>query len=203
MKVVFLDSGGVLFNNILEETRFLGLIADRYDLDQLELANQVHRVAPLYESGQFHVHQILRGVVGPDLNLNWIDGLYLDCLRSHSANIAAVRELRRSHPDVRIFLTNNEAAHWDELKNEEFGHFQLVDDLLSSWRVGHVKPSPGYFAELRRVCPVPAEALLVDDRRSVLDVGARLGMRTLQVRGEGELTRTLPMALDEQGVEAS
>ncbi|PWW60366.1 HAD family hydrolase [Actinokineospora spheciospongiae] len=203
LKVVFMDAGGVLFNNVLEETPFLASIADRYGLEERQFTRQVHVNAPLYESGRYHVHDVFRRIVGSDLNAKWLDELYLECVEPHRPNLAVVRQLRDSHPGVRIILTNNESAHWDELKNAEFGHYRLFDRLLSSWRVRQVKPSEDYFAELCRACPATESALLVDDRRAVLRVGARLGMRVLHVHSPEVLAQRLAVELDRPRSEAS
>ncbi|MFI0260619.1 HAD family hydrolase [Streptomyces sp. NPDC017056] len=190
IRALFVDAGGVLYNNINEETEFLVQVADRYGLDREELERSVYDVAPLYEGGVKHVHQVFQRLVNPGrwtrkgkrLDTRWLDGAYLASVRAYRENFRALQEVRRDDPRLTVVLTNNEAEHWDRLKDEAFRHFRMFDTLCSSWHIRQVKPSRAYFAEAMRRIGVPAaETLLIDDRAAVLRVGAALGMRTLHV----------------------
>ncbi|MFD0352336.1 HAD family hydrolase [Streptomyces sp. NPDC127110] len=190
IRTLFVDAGGVLYNNVNEETDFLDRVAGRYGVDRGELARRVEASAPRYESGASHVHRVIARLVaggsgpaaGTPAEGRWMDRAYLDSVRPHPDSFRVLRELRERHPEVRLVLTNNEAEHWDRLKDEAYGHFALFDTLCSSWRTGRVKPAPSFFTEALQACrATAAETLLVDDRTTVLRVGTGLGMHTLHV----------------------
>ncbi|MEE1931233.1 HAD-IA family hydrolase [Streptomyces sp. TRM 70351] len=204
IRALFVDAGGVLYNNINEETDFLDRVADRYGVDRAELARRVEASAPRYESGTRHVHQVLRSLVadgagppaGTPEEARWLDRAYLDSVRAHRDNFRALRRLRQERPGLTTVLTNNEAEHWDRMKDAAYGHFALFDALYSSWRVGRVKPALSFFTEALRGCRVAAaETLLVDDRVTVLRVGAELGMHTLHVSTPEVLAERLGPAI--------
>ncbi|BAG22749.1 putative aminosugar-converting enzyme [Streptomyces griseus subsp. griseus NBRC 13350] len=190
IRTLFVDAGGVLYNNINEETDFLDRVADRYGVDRAAFARSVQAAAPGYESGERHVHQVLAGLgangrrppVLTPAEARWLDGAYLDSVRAYGESFRVLRELRAERPEMELVLTNNEAEQWDRLKDEAHGHFALFDTVCSSWRTGRVKPALSFFTEaLRRCRATAAETLLIDDRVPVLRVGAGLGMLTLHV----------------------
>ncbi|MGW7695132.1 HAD family hydrolase [Streptomyces asiaticus] len=189
IRTLFVDAGGVLYNNINEETDFLARVADRYGLDREELARRATASARVYEAGRKHVHHVFQQLLGvrsrPDgrtLDTAWLDRTYMDSVRSYAGNFAALREIREERPDLTMVLTNNEGEHWDRLKDQRYGHFAMFDVLCSSWRIHRVKPARSFFAKaLRRCRAVAEETLLVDDRGPVLRAGAALGLHTLHV----------------------
>ncbi|WP_055523247.1 HAD family hydrolase [Streptomyces graminilatus] len=189
IRTLFVDAGGVLFNNINEETEFLARVAEHHGVDRAELTWRAMEAARVYESGRQHVHQVFRRILGGRswtgrgiLDPRWLDRTYMDCVRAYDDNARVLRELREERPDLTMVLTNNEAEHWDRLKDEEYGHLDMFDVLCSSWRVHRVKPAPAFFAAALSLCRASAgETLLVDDRLPVLRAGASLGMRVLHV----------------------
>ncbi|WP_405842088.1 HAD family hydrolase [Streptomyces platensis] len=190
IRTLFVDAGGVLYNNLNEETDFLQHVADKYGMHRAEFTRSVQESAPLYESGAEHVHQVFQRLVadghglpsGGRVDVQWLDRAYLDSVRAYEDNFRALRELREGRPDLTLVLTNNEAEHWDRLKDEAFGHFAMFDALCSSWRIRRVKPARSFFVEALRGCRATAAAtLVIDDRRTVLRAASALGMPTLHV----------------------
>lgn len=196
---LLIDAGGVLFNNITEETSFVGDIARRYAVDEHRLIRAVQASAPLYESGVCHVHDVLRSLLeeaGSPLagafDEAWVDRLYADRVRSYDHNGAELAAVARDHPELALVLANNEAEHWDHIKNERHHHYGLFSHLCSSWRVGQVKPSAAYFAAALARCGVePHQALMVDDRVSVVTAARDLGMHTLHISSPAVLRTRL------------
>ncbi len=187
---LLVDAGGVLFNNIIEETRFVGDLARRYAADPDRLLAQLKGSAYQYESGDDHVHAVLRDTLtsagaarAHEFDADWADRLYLANVHCYDDNVAALAEVVRSHPGLTVVLANNEAKHWDELKNSRFGHYKHFHRLCSSWRMGQVKPSAEYFATVLDHCETHAqESLMIDDRAEVIDIARELGMSVLHIR---------------------
>ncbi|MFI1104074.1 HAD-IA family hydrolase [Streptomyces melanogenes] len=197
IRALLVDAGGVMFNNINEETSFVRDIARRYAVDESRLLGAVRSSAHAYESGACHAHDVLRGLLeeagsplADTFDGEWVDRLYAANLRCYSANVVELAEVARARPELTLVLANNEAEHWDHLKNQRHDHYRLFDHLCSSWRVGQVKPSAEYFAAtLDRCGAEPREALMVDDRTAVIAAARDLGMHTLHVSSP-EVLRT-------------
>ncbi|MEU5271610.1 HAD family hydrolase [Streptomyces hygroscopicus] len=199
INALLVDAGGVLFNNVAEETSFVPAIARRYAVDERRLLAGLLASAHVYERGAGHVHEVLRALLdeagSPRTDAfdgDWVDRLYADSVRCYDANVAELAEVRRAHPELTVVLANNEAEHWDHLKNARYGHYRLFGRLCSSWRVGQVKPSAEYFAAtLDRCRTEPREALMVDDRAAVIAAARDLGMRTLHISSPAVLRARL------------
>lgn len=189
IQALLADAGGVLFNNITEETSFIRKVAHRHAADAKRLMRGVLSSAHLYESGAVHVHDVLRELLteagspsADAFDRDWVDHTYLDSVRCYRTNLTALAEVAHEFPELTLVLANNEAEHWDHLKNTRHDHYRLFHHLCSSWRVGQVKPSAEYFAETLGRCGIePHEALMIDDRQTVLAAARGLGMRTLFV----------------------
>ncbi|MFB8235461.1 HAD family hydrolase [Kitasatospora purpeofusca] len=192
---VLIDAGGVLFNNISEETDFLDRLARRYGADPALLPAALDERDAAYEVGRAHVHDVLRDALvaagaPADLTVepDWLDAQYLDCLVAHAPAFTMLAELREHRPDLRLVLANNEAAHWDRVKDGRHGHLGLVDVIASSWQVGRVKPSAEFFAAVSRSCGHPLDrSLLIDDNPEVLAAAERLGLHVLHAASPAAL----------------
>ncbi|OAR23502.1 hypothetical protein A8W25_28825 [Streptomyces sp. ERV7] len=197
IRVLLVDAGGILFNNINEETSFIPDIARRYAVDESRLLAAVLSSAHAYESGASHAYDVLRGLLeeagspfADTFDGEWVDRLYATHVRCYRSNAVELAEVARAHPELTLVLANNEAEHWDHLKNRHHDHYRLFDHLCSSWRVGQVKPSAEYFAETLARCGAdPRETLMIDDRTTVIAAARDLGMRTLHVSSP-EVLRT-------------
>ncbi|WP_094730823.1 MULTISPECIES: HAD family hydrolase [unclassified Rhodococcus (in: high G+C Gram-positive bacteria)] len=196
---VLVDAGGVLFNNINEETDFLDRIAHRYGANPDGLASHVRLFQRDYESDDRHVHDVLSEGLrnsGSQFNDNidwtWVDELYLASVVPQRAVFEAILRCRSENSDIKFALVNNEAAHWDRLKNQTFRHFDLFDFACSSWLLGLVKPDLNYFDRVLSMCEADAkQCLLVDDRRDVVAAAARLGIRTFRVDSPSQIRHAL------------
>ncbi|MCK7624503.1 HAD family hydrolase [Streptomyces sp. RS10V-4] len=194
---ILMDAGGVLFNNVTEETDFLDRLASHHGADTDRLRNEIDARDAAYETGRAHVHDVLRealAAAGADAapDARWLDDLYGDCVAAHPGAFTAIDAIRRHRPDVQLVLTNNEAAHWDRVKDDRYGHLGRFDVVASSWRVGEVKPTREFFEAVARRCGRPLDnAVLLDDNPDVLAEAARQGLRTLHV----DAPRTLPEAV--------
>ncbi|WP_445397668.1 HAD family hydrolase [Streptomyces sp. LE64] len=204
IRVLLVDAGGILFNNINEETSFLPDIARRYAVDESRLLAAVLSSAHAYESGACDAHDVLRGLleeagspVVESYDDEWVDRLYASHVRCYGSNVVALNEVSRDRPELTLVLANNEAEQWDHLKDRHHGHYELFDHLCSSWRVGQVKPSAEYFAEALGRCGAdPHEALMVDDRATVVAAARNLGMPTLHITSPEELRTRLRSTIE-------
>ncbi|AJC52644.1 HAD family hydrolase [Streptomyces sp. 769] len=196
---ILMDAGGVLFNNVTEETDFLDRLAARHGADTHRLRREIDARDAAYETGRAHVHDVLRDALAAAgapadvaVDAQWLDDLYGDCLAVHPEAFTAIDAIRRHRPDVLLVLTNNEAAHWDRVKDDRYGHLGRFDVIASSWQGREVKPTREFFAAVARRCSQPLDgAVLLDDNPDVLTEAGRQGLRTLHV----ESPSTLPEAV--------
>ncbi|MFI1885955.1 HAD family hydrolase [Streptomyces jumonjinensis] len=193
---ILMDAGGVLFNNVTEETDFLDRLAARHGADPNRLRREIDARDAVYETGHAHVHDVLCDALaaagapaGIAVDAPWLDDLYRDCLAAHPEAFIAIDSIRQYRPDVLLVLTNNEAAHWDRVKDDQYGHLGRFDVIASSWQVGKVKPTKEFFEAVAHRCGRSLDnAVLLDDNPGVLAKARRYGLRALHI----ESPNTLP-----------
>ena len=194
IKALLVDGGGVLFNNVTEESPFFPRLGSRYGVSPADLRAAYAASEPEFETGRTTASLTLREILtrlGGDLDESWAEELrqlYLSCVRPNGDVVAWLRR-RPRNGGVRVFLANNEARDWDEAKREAFRHLELFDDAFPSWEVGHVKPEPEFFAAI--LSPhglAPHEALVVDDNASCVGAAVALGLQAVLFDG----ARSLP-----------
>ncbi|MFD7101551.1 HAD family hydrolase [Streptomyces celluloflavus] len=201
---ILMDAGGVLFNNVTEETDFLDRLAARHGADTQRLRGEIDARDAAYETGRAHVHDVLRDALaaagapaGVAVDARWLDDLYRDCLAVHPGAFTAIDGIRRHRPDILLVLTNNEAAHWDRVKDDRYGHLGRFDVVASSWQVGEVKPTGEFFEAVARRCGRPLDdAVLLDDNPDVLAEARHHGLRTLHVESPATLPEAVARLLD-------
>lgn len=196
-RAVLIDAGGVLFNNISEDSPFLARLAQRHGVGADELFQAIEAADHRFETDERHVHDVLAECLrslgnSTLLDRDALDQLYISCVRAAPVAFGAVRELRARHPELVLALANNEAKHWDDLKHARFGHFDLFDVLASSWRMGAVKPSTTFLSRAGAACGCRLEDVtLVDDNLEVIEAARQAGVRALHVATPDELPLVL------------
>ncbi|ONK15806.1 HAD-IA family hydrolase [Streptomyces sp. MP131-18] len=199
-RLVLLDAGGVLFNNISEDSPFFALLARRFAVDEQALRHHYESQDHAFEIGTITgVEAVigalaLLGVADGHAHTAEIRGLYADSVRPNAPLLDFLRQRRaRGRPDgCHLTLANNEAQDWDLLKHRATRHLSLCDSLSSSWLLGLAKPDPAYFRavpELLRFAP--SRSLLVDDNPLCLAAAAGTGMATVRYSGTRELIQLL------------
>lgn len=156
---VWLDAGGVLFANVIEETPFLAALAARWGVDPDELAHNYTAAQPLLEVGRLGLDELWRDAGGP-----LADAIeeYRRCLRPSAAawQLAAwVRSL-----GLPLVLANNEVREWDEVRERDFPSRPPFDHKLTSSAFGAAKPDGRFYAAcLELAGSRPERTLYFDD----------------------------------------
>ncbi|MCT1549635.1 HAD family hydrolase [Brevibacterium casei] len=184
----------MLFNNVIEESNFISLVASRYGINSVDLLAGLDKYDAEYETGQCDVVYVLAEVVSlhapqaRDLvlaDVEWLEYAYSISVIPRREAFAGVRSLRLRKPQVNLVLANNEAKRWDDVKNRRFGHFALFDELASSWRIGYVKPSQEYITAVASAFGTTISRLiLIDDNPAVLSAAADQGLAGVAVIGQ-------------------
>jgi putative hydrolase of the HAD superfamily len=182
-RVLLVDAGGVLFNNVIEDSTFIAGVARAFAVDAAALRRRYEAADERFETDSIGVDEVLRrclldlGVAacGPG-ELRAIDQLYLESVVLNEGLFSILRDVRAT--GLRLVLANNEAKRWDELKHLAFQHLALFDVVASSWRVGAVKPAAAYFARLDALLhPIPRSRWrLLDDNPANLAAARAAGI---------------------------
>lgn len=201
-KALLVDAGGVLYTNVSEESEFFSGLANQCRADEARLRDYMETHDAEYETGNRHVHDVIFDALAasnassmptPD----WLDQFYLSCAERYVVAFDALRQLRADRPGILLVLANNEAEHWDRLKDGRHGHLALFDVIGSSWHVGSVKPSAAYFERVLAACGCAVdEVLFVDDNPAVVDAARRIGVRSILLLKPGELGSVLTHVVD-------
>lgn len=92
-----------------------------------------------------------------------------------SGVLELISELRAT--GLRVALATNQQQHRARYMTAELGYLDRFDHLLYSCRLGHAKPTPGYFVAALDVLGVPAHRVLfVDDHPENVDAARRCGL---------------------------
>ncbi|QKW48229.1 HAD family hydrolase [Streptomyces buecherae] len=204
---LLVDAGGILFNNVTEESGFLAELAARYGADAGRLHREIDLRDAAYETNARSVFDVLAdalaaaGAPGPPvLDREHVTALYMAGVRAYRPVFDALARIRADHPGLVLGLANNEAEAWDRAKDRAFGHFQYFDVLASSWKLGAVKPSHTYLERLVDACGCrAAEAVFVDDTPEVVAAAAEFGLSVVHVRDPASFATAVPAALHTLG----
>lgn len=180
---LLIDAGGVLFNNVTEDSTFIADAAACLDLDPATMLAAYTSGEGEFEVGRRPVREVIdRGLRArgrlPMGDARWpvVERLYLEAVRP---NRPLLRLLAEYDGPATLVLANNEAEHWDRLKDRAFGHWGPFSRLACSWRLGACKPTVEYFDAVGRLLePAPAHRWhLLDDHPEVVAAARRYGLR--------------------------
>jgi putative hydrolase of the HAD superfamily len=182
-KFLLVDSGGVLFRNVTEETPFIRIVASTYDVPEAALLKLYESMDSEFECGKKFGAQVLMEAVNR-LNplrrpeVGELMEIYSSCVVPHEEALGFFSEWPREATGVGLILANNEAPDWDCIKNKMVTHLGIFEHICSSWILGHVKPSGPYFDALLAKCGATAEeVLIIDDSEECVDAARELGMQ--------------------------
>ena len=183
-EAVLIDSGGILFNNVIENSTFIADAADVFNVDSDALRSRYVASDSIFERAEQGVHEVLikcvyelAGRWPSDCSLSQVDQLYIARTIADECIFAALRSVRSA--GQKLVLANNEAEHWDKLKNDAYGHLGLFDVIGSSWHLAAQKPEPAYFARLDEVLwPIGRKDWhLIDDNPLIVAAAQAEGIR--------------------------
>jgi len=191
MKEILIDAGGILFNNVLEETQYLHEVSAACGVEIVTLRNELKQRDWIYETGSKSSLDVIREIAldnGANYLLTPTEHLqlYLAHVSKYSWGFKRICALR-ANPKIRLILANNEARDWDAAKNDVFAHFALFSVLCSSWAMGAVKPHADWLDRLENELGRPRTALLlIDDSEENVRMAKKAGVIAYCVRNEVE-----------------
>jgi len=176
---VWLDVGGVLFRNVVENTPFLRDLADAWRLPHADVRAQYTEAQEGgLEVGHGRLAELwakLRGGGGEMGDSSMAAALYLRNLRPDRDAWTLARAVGRRYP---LYLTNNEIAEWDYVREHAYPSATIARGKVSSFQIGVAKPCVRFFQEcLGRLQVEAREVIYFDDDAECVAVAATLGIR--------------------------
>lgn len=198
IRACLLDSGGILFANVTEDTPFFAEIGRLYSVDgNLVRAAYEDRDAE-FECGACTATEVLidaLGLVGVPrrhVSVARLHDLYNECIVPYTEVFRVLEERPRRDGGLRVALANNEARDWEAIKHSRFGHLALFDAVASSWALGLIKPTAEYFqAALEVVRASAAETVFIDDNELCIIAASDAGIPTVHYEGVEALVAVL------------
>jgi putative hydrolase of the HAD superfamily len=93
----------------------------------------------------------------------------------HAPVLEVVGELRAS--GVRCYLASNQHAHRAGYMQDQLGYDEVFDDQFYSCRLGALKSSPAFFAQvLDAIGLPPEEVLFIDDTEEYVETAREVGL---------------------------
>ena len=190
---IFWDVGGVLLSNAWDHSERTAALA-HFQLDQEEFHSRHEMVVSSFERGKISLDEYLDRTI---------------FYRQRSFSRAEFRDfmfsLSQPQPEVLAFARalaasgkyfmgtiNNESRELNLYRIEKFGLRGIFRLFVSSCFVGLRKPESGIYRLAIDMTQIkPEECCFIDDRALNLECAAALGMKTIQMRGLGNLREGL------------
>lgn len=170
IKAIVFDCFGVLTSDTWQT--FLDNLPPTADADK---AREVHRA---YNSGQISKDECSKQIeLATGRQFTEVEDQSSE-IEKNQALLSYISELRQRH--YKIGLLSNASSNW---VREEFltpDEQALFDDFVLSYELGLVKPEARLFAvTAERLGVKPAEAVLVDDKKSFCEEAQKSGMKAV------------------------
>ena len=117
---------------------------------------------------------------------NWIDSIGT----SYTGTVKIMKQLKQAgYP---IYGLSNWSAETFPYAREKYDFFDLLDDMVISGEVGHIKPDPEIFQILLEKIRRPAqECLFIDDSLSNINQAQKMGFATIHFQSPEQLATVL------------
>jgi len=113
---------------------------------------------------------------------NWRDSIGT----SYTGTVKLLKELKQGgYP---VYGLSNWSAETFPYARQKYDFFDLLDDMVISGHVGHIKPDPEIFQILLEKIGRPAEeCLFIDDSPTNIDQAEKLGFQTIHFQSSEQL----------------
>jgi 2-haloacid dehalogenase len=117
---------------------------------------------------------------------NWRDSIGT----SYTGTVKLLQELKQAgYP---VYGLSNWSAETFPYARQKYDFFELLDDMVISGHVGHIKPDPEIFQILLEKIGRPAEeCLFIDDSPTNIDQARKMGFQTIHFQSSEQLETEL------------
>jgi putative hydrolase of the HAD superfamily len=188
---LFWDVGGVLLTNAWDHDE-RALAFERFHLDKTDFETRHQAVVVEFEQGKVSLDEYLGQTVFHQPRAFTREDFKAYML-SLSKPKPEVLELAHALANRYLMATiNNESRELNEYRIRQCGLLQIFDLFVSSCYVGLRKPDEKiYRLALDLIQKSPEECCFIDDRPANIEAAAKVGMRTVLMRGLGPLKEGL------------
>jgi len=190
---IFWDVGGVLLGNAWDHSERTAALA-HFQLDQEEFHSRHEMVVSSFERGKISLDEYLDSAIFYRQR-SFSRAEFRDFMFSLTQPKAEVLDFARAlAASGKYFMgtINNESRELNLYRIEKFGLRGIFRLFVSSCFVGLRKPESGIYRLAIDMTQIkPEECCFIDDRALNLECAAALGMKTIQMRGLGNLREGL------------
>ena len=185
IRAIFWDVGGVLLTNAWDHTQRASAL-EHFSLDEKEFHDRHEMVVSSFERGKITLDEYLdRTVFYRERSFSRDE--FREYMVSLSQPFPEVLEFAQALTDSgRYFMgtINNESRELNLYRIEKYGMRKIFRVFVSSCFVGLRKPERDIYRMALELTQFPAEeCCFIDDRALNLECAAKLGMRTIEMKG--------------------
>jgi putative hydrolase of the HAD superfamily len=193
IRAIFWDVGGVLLTNAWDHTQRSAAL-EQFHLDEEEFHDRHEMVVSSFERGKITLDEYLDRTVfyrpRPFAREQFRDFMF-----SLSQPLPGVLEFAQALSDSGKYFMgtiNNESRELNAYRIEKFGMRKIFRVFVSSCFVGLRKPERDIYRLALETTQFPGEeCCFIDDRALNLECAAKLGMKTIEMKGVEQLRADL------------
>lgn len=193
IRAIFWDVGGVLLTNAWDHTQRSAAL-EHFHLDEEEFHDRHEMVVSSFERGKITLDEYLDRTVFYRPRPFARDE-FRDFMFSLSQALPGVLEFALTLGDSGKYFMgtiNNESRELNAYRIEKFGLRKIFRVFVSSCFVGLRKPERDIYRLALEMTQFPGEACcFIDDRALNLECAAKLGMKTIEMKGVEQLRADL------------
>ena len=193
IRAIFWDVGGVLLTNAWDHTQRSAAL-EHFHLDEEEFHDRHEMVVSSFERGKITLEEYLDRTVFYRPRPFARDE-FRDFMFSLSQALPGVLEFALALSDSGKYFMgtiNNESRELNAYRIEKFGLRKIFRVFVSSCFVGLRKPERDIYRLALETTQFPGEeCCFIDDRALNLECAAKLGMKTIEMKGVAQLRTDL------------
>jgi putative hydrolase of the HAD superfamily len=193
IQAIFWDVGGVLLTNAWDRTQRMAAL-EHFHLDEEEFHDRHEMVVSSFERGKISLDEYLDRTVfyrtRPFTREAFTDFMFL--LSQPMPEVLDFAQLLARSGKYFMGTINNESRELNLYRIEKYGLRKIFRLFVSSCFVGLRKPERDIYRLALETTQIPAGACcFIDDRSLNLEIAAKLGMQTIEMRTVKQLRSDL------------
>lgn len=197
IKGLFLDIGGVLLTNGWGTDARKGA-AEKFNIDYKEMDDRHRLTFDTYETGKMSLESYLNEIVfykPRSFTMEQFIQYMYSVTQPYPEMIRLMKETKEKH-QLKVAVVSNEGRVITEYRLANFGLKDFVDFFVVSCFVHFRKPDLDiYHVALDIAQMKPEEVIYIDDRPLFVEVGSRLGLKSIQHKTYQETKQALETLL--------
>ena len=193
IQAIFWDVGGVLLTNAWDRTQRMAAL-EKFHLDEEEFHDRHEMVVSSFERGKISLDEYLDRTVfyrtRPFTREAFTDFMF--SLSQPMPEVLDFAQLLANSGKYFMGTINNESRELNLYRIEKYGLRKIFRLFVSSCFVGLRKPERDIYRLALETTQIPAGACcFIDDRSLNLEIAAKLGMQTIEMRTVKQLRSDL------------